>query len=408
MSIASLKSSQKLETPLNTRLIVWVLLFLMPLVGFAIDLIAPSLPPIAQYFHVSNKISGDLVSIYILGYGLGNFLTGFLTDAWGRKLLIRGMLIGFVLCSLLPALFPNMDFLLTMRFFQGVTLGGFAVLIRAVLSDILPAERLVHMGTLIGTMWGLGPVIGPVIGGYLQFYFGWKAGFYFFAIVAFLGLVIVWKIIPETHHHLQPLNVKTIRKNMKEVLSNPLFVMLAVLMGLAYALIITFQTLGPFLIQTVLGHTSIFFGHLALLLGCCFLAATFLCRYLLKKKQPRQIFFGVIHVVFVVVMLGLLAGFFIKDLSQDLNLILMIFISLVTFGCCGFLFPLSMGKGMTLFRHIQGTATAVMYLINMTITSLMSFLVTLIPLKNALPILSVDAGLMVLIVGIYWVVLSKN
>lgn len=405
MSVAS----PKLEvSPVNTRLIVWTLLLLTPLVGFAIDLIAPSLPPIAEYFHVSNKLSGDLVSIYILGYGLGNFLTGFLTDAWGRKILIRSMLIGFILCSLLPALFPNMDFLLTMRFLQGITLGGFAVLIRAVLSDVLPSERLVHLGTLIGTMWGLGPVMGPVIGGYLQFYLGWKAGFYFFAIVAFLGLMIVWKVVPETHHNLQPLNLSTIRKNMKEVVSSHLFVMLAVLMGLAYSLIITFQTLGPFLIQTVLNHSPIFFGHLALFLGVCFLAATFLCRYLLKNNGPRQIFFGVIHTVFLIVLLGWLAGFWIKNLSPDWNLILIILISLVTFGSCGFLFPLSMGKGMTLFRHIQGTAAAVMYLINMGLTSLTSFLVTFIPVKSPLPILSVDMGLMVLIMGIYWVVLSKN
>ncbi len=62
---------------------------------------------------------------------------------------------------------------------QGVTIGAVAVLARAVFADILTAQELVRMGTLIGTMWGIGPVVGPLIGGYLQLYFGWKPVFIF-------------------------------------------------------------------------------------------------------------------------------------------------------------------------------------------------------------------------------------
>lgn len=43
-----------------------------------------------------------------------------------------------------------------------------------------------------------------------------------------------------------------------------------------------------------------------------------------------------------------------------------------------------MGKGISLFRNISGTASAIMYLINMLITSLTAFLASFINIQNSL------------------------
>ncbi len=158
----------------RTSIIVWTLLGLMPIVGMCVDLIAPSLPSMAQSLNISTGIAKDIISIYLIGYGLGNFFTGLLTDSLGRKTLLRLSLLGFFISSLLPVLYPKIEAVLLARFLQGFTIGSVAVVARAILSDILPAEKLVRLGTILGAMWGLGPIIGPAIGGYLQFYFGWK------------------------------------------------------------------------------------------------------------------------------------------------------------------------------------------------------------------------------------------
>ena len=89
-----------------------------------------------------------------------------------------------MLASLAPVVFPSIQVLLIARFLQGVTIGAAAVITRAVYSDILPPEKLIRLGPLLATMWGIGPIIGPMIGGYLQFYFGWQAGFCFFAVIS--------------------------------------------------------------------------------------------------------------------------------------------------------------------------------------------------------------------------------
>ena len=195
--------------------IIILILLLYPLVGMGIDLIAPSLPAISQYFQVSAVMTKNLITLYLLGYALGNFFIGFLSDSFGRrKFLIAGVAV-FVLASLLPIYFLNIYVLLCARFLQGFMIAGVAVIARAILSDVLTTKRLMQTTPMLATMWGIGPVVGPVIGGYLQFYFDWQACFYFFAVFGFIGLIAVSCIIPETHFQRQDLNLNQLKDNFK-------------------------------------------------------------------------------------------------------------------------------------------------------------------------------------------------
>jgi DHA1 family bicyclomycin/chloramphenicol resistance-like MFS transporter len=374
----------------------------MPIVGMAVDLIAPSLPAISKDLNVSNAIAKDVISLYLLGYALGNFFTGFLTDAWGRQKLIRLGLISFVAASLLPVIFKNIEVVLFARLAQGLTIGCVAVIIRAILSDILPSSELTRLGVLIGAMFGLGPVIGPVIGGYLQYYFGYQACFSFFALIALIGFIVVFAIVPETHFNRQSLKIKTIKHNLMEVLTHKHFMALVIIMGSVYSLIITFNTIGPFLIQTKLNYTPVFFGHIALCMGLLFLLATFICRYLLKKYAVEQLFLILINIVFSFTILAVILSFIF-----DNNIYLINIISGVMFFTCGFLFPMSMGKGLSLFRHIAGTATATMYLINIMMTSIIAFILSFIDVGNAIPMMLTYLLLISICMGVYWKIIHK-
>jgi DHA1 family bicyclomycin/chloramphenicol resistance-like MFS transporter len=390
-------------TEKHTQFIIWTLLCLMPIVGMGVDLIAPSLPAIASSLHASRGMAKNLISIYILGYALGNFFAGFMTDAVGRQKLIRLGLLSITLVSLLPLFFPSIHILLLSRFLQGVMIGVTAVVIRAIFSDILPPEKLTRLGTLMGTMWGLGPVIGPVIGGYLQFYLGWEAIFWFFVLIAFIGFIAAFLVVPETHFNRHPLNIKIIKNNMAEVLSHRLFMGLVILTGLGYGLIIVFNTVGPFLIQEKLHYSSVFFGHLSLCLGLAFLLATFVCRYFLKKYTTKQLFFTVINVFFLISIASVVLSYFFET-----SIVFVAIASAIMYFANGFIFPMSLGKGLSLFRHIAGTATSLMYLINMGITSVIAFLVSFVNIHNASHLMWLYFGLLLLSVMVYWGMLREE
>lgn len=359
------------------RLIVWVLLPLLSLNGMAIDLIAPSLPAIASNLQAAASTTKNLITFYLLGLALGNFCSGFLTDALGRKHILRMGLIGFFIVSLLPVIIPKMTILLVARFFQGIAIGTIAVVVRAVTSDILPPEKIVKVGTLMGSMYGFGAVIGPLIGGYLQFYFGWQAGFLFFAIFIFIAFIVVFFVIPETHFQRHPLKLKTIQHHLAEVFGHQQFMVLAMMMGVIYSLVIVFNTAGPFFIQTILHHTPIFFGNMALCLGGTYLGATFACRCYLKKYPVEQLLTAVIYTSFLIAMFSWGAA-----LLFNMNVFFLFGITIAMFFATGFIFPMCMGKGLSLFRHLAGTAASAMFLVNILIQVFFAFLLSLIKVHS--------------------------
>lgn len=381
----------------RTNYIIFIILAFNPLLGMGVDLIAPSLPAIAEHLNVSTTLSKNLIAIYLLGYALGNFTTGVLSDAWGRKKLLLVNLAIFTLISLLPATIADAETLLLARFFQGVGLGAYAVVARSTLSDILPAERLMRLAPFFAMTWGICPIIGPMIGGYLQFYFDWQASFCFFSALGLLALIVLGFTVPETHFNRHPLNISQIGRNFKEILSHNVFVGSIFIMGFIYSMLIVFNTLGPFLIQQTLAHSPVFFGRIALCMGLVFLAGTFLCRHLIKRVSPERIFYMALPIYFLITLVTLILAYFFGK-----SLLVIIVPSLLMFFSAGILYPAGMGKGLSLFRHLAGSSSALMNLVNILIVSLASASMSLVSAKSMFP-LACMYFLLITLAGIcYW------
>lgn len=395
-------SQQQALSPNRMNLVVISILLLYTLVGMGIDLIAPSLPAISANLKASATLSKNIITMYLIGYTCGNFIIGFLSDALGRRnLLVYGLLV-FAIISLMPIYFPHMATVLLARFLQGVSLSSFVVVGRAVFSDILPPDKLISKAVLIATMWGIGPIIGPVIGGYLQYYFGWQACFYFFSIFGFIGFILLFFVVPETHYHRQPLKFLQLLHNFRTIVTHRVFMSTVILMGTSYSLLIAFTTLGPFLIQTELGRSSIYYGHVALYLGFVFLIATIGCRYLTKYYLPDSIFSFVIPLFWVIALVGFIFSYFYSS-----NMFLIILLSLFMFFVTGLIYPAAMGKGLALFRHLAGSGAAVMSLVTMSITSLSAFVMSFVTASSLIPIALFYLGLMSLS-GCVWLFLISR
>ena len=290
----------------------------------------------------------------------------------------------FTVFSLLPAFFPSAGVLLASRFFQGLSLGAFGVLIRAIFSDILPTERLLHTMPMVATMWGIGPVIGPFIGGYLLFYLGWQACFYFFALFGFIAFCALGLLLPETNQKKQSFKLERFRSNLTEVITNRLFIGIILSMAFSYTLLIVFNTLGPFLVQDKMGYSPVDFGHLALLCGAVFLSATLSTRYFIKRYDPLLIYKYAVPVALVAGVVFFVFGFIFKE-----SLVVLMLATFAMFFATGTIYPTGMAKGVALFRHISGSASAVMNLVNFVITALFAASMGWIDAKNVFVLTSV-------------------
>lgn len=76
--------------------------------------------------------------------------------------------------------------------------------------------------------------------------------------------------------------------------------------------------------------------------------------------------------------------------------------SMVMFVGCGVVYPASMGKGITLFRQMAGSGSAVMNLVTVLITTLTAFVMSGIYASSAIPLAWIYVGLVFLGLGCYF------
>ncbi|MRH90147.1 MFS transporter [Nocardia sp. SYP-A9097] len=118
-----------------------------------------------------------VVSGYAVAFAALLTPAGRLADTLGRGRVFLAALAGFALTSLLCALAPGADWLITGRFLQGATA---AFLIPAGLGLVLSATPTERIGVAMAA-WtaagGFAATVGPAVGGALVDWFGWRSVF---------------------------------------------------------------------------------------------------------------------------------------------------------------------------------------------------------------------------------------
>ncbi len=190
-------------------LIAFVVAALSMLAPFTIDTYLPSFPAIAADFGASHAQMQQTMGVYLLAFAVTTLIYGPLSDGFGRRPVIIGALLLYVLGSVGAALSASIGGLLCWRVVQGLSAGAGVVVGRAMVRDVFSghhAQRVLSQAMLI---FALAPAIAPMIGGMLQDWSGWRAVFWFLALLGVSELlVIVWRA-PETlpverRHSLHP------------------------------------------------------------------------------------------------------------------------------------------------------------------------------------------------------------
>jgi EmrB/QacA subfamily drug resistance transporter len=135
-----------------------------------------------------------VVTAYLLASTITTPVAGKLGDMYGRKVVLQGALVVFLVGSALCGLAENMPMLIAFRGLQGLGGGALLVSTQAVIGDIVsPRERGRYAG-LMGGVFGVSTVAGPLIGGLLVDHLSWRWIFYVnlpIGIAAFVVLQLV-------------------------------------------------------------------------------------------------------------------------------------------------------------------------------------------------------------------------
>jgi len=223
---------------------------------FTIDTYLPSFPDIAADFGVDLAAMAQTLSVYLVAFAVTTLMWGPLADSFGRRRVVLGSMLLYVITSFGCASADNFSHLLILRLLQGMAASGGIVIARAVVRDVYEGENARRAMAQVMMMFALAPAAAPIIGGWLHEWLGWRSVFHFLAIYGIATTVLMLWVLPETHppERRQPIHPRSVAGNYAMALRNGRFL----------TLVLTFCFLFGGLFLYIVGSPAIIFDHLGL------------------------------------------------------------------------------------------------------------------------------------------------
>ena len=179
------------------------------------------LPVLALYADELAGATPLLIGLALGVYGLTQAVLqipfGLLSDRLGRKPVIAGGLLLFAVGSIVAASADTIGEVIAGRCLQGS--GAVAAAIMALLADQTREQvRTAAMAT-IGLSIGVAFAVAMVLGPWLAAAFGLSAVFWFTALLAALGLLVLWKLVPPAPRRLRHRDVGIDRRQLATILT---------------------------------------------------------------------------------------------------------------------------------------------------------------------------------------------
>jgi DHA1 family bicyclomycin/chloramphenicol resistance-like MFS transporter len=243
------------------------------LIALSIDMLLPALPAIGATLGVRRANDTQLVvSLLFLGFGVGQFFYGPISESVGRKPAVYVGLSLFSAGCLLALVTRSLPLMLVGRVLQGVGVGGPRAMTIALVRDRYEGRAMARVMSLVMAVFILVPVIAPSIGQAILGVAGWRT---IFGVYLTLGLVLwVWfawrqeeTLDPQRRLTLTP---STITRGAIEVVTNRLAFGYTVAAGLVYGAFIGYLSSVQQILQQLyaLGPKfPLYFATLAIALG---------------------------------------------------------------------------------------------------------------------------------------------
>jgi len=182
------------------------LLTLVAIAGLAaltMNIFLPSLTSISAWYGADYALAQLAISAYLAATAVLQIIIGPLSDRFGRRPIMLGGIIIFILASIGCLIAPGIYSFLAFRMIQATIATGM-VLSRAIIRDMVEPSEAASMIGYVTMGMSLAPMIGPAIGGWLDHLIGWQSSFIILLVCGFGVLALVWFDLGETNRHPSP------------------------------------------------------------------------------------------------------------------------------------------------------------------------------------------------------------
>ncbi|MFI5011913.1 MAG: multidrug effflux MFS transporter [Hyphomicrobiales bacterium] len=353
----------------NSLALTAVLALLTAMGPLSVDMYLPSMPAIARELGTDAAHVQLTLSIFLVGFAVGQFFHGPLSDRFGRKPTLLVGLACYVVASAICAFTRSIELLILARFVQAVAACGPIVIARAIVRDLYEGPRAGREMARMGMIMAVVPAVAPVLGGIMHDLASWRS---IFAVMILVGLGLAYVVatrMPESlkarsPHPVSPLGIL---RSFGDLVGSRIYRAYVGLVSLVYAGLFCFISASSFILQGVYGLSEIVFALVFALNVIGFVAGSMLAsRFAVSRGLDGTIAVGVpLLVIGALLMLAcVLLG---PRSAAEVVVPAMIYMAGV-----GLVLPQALAAAMAPFPDRAGAASSCLGVVQMTFSALVS------------------------------------
>lgn len=255
------------------------------------DMYLPALPAIGDEFLASDRLIQLTIASWFGGATFVQLIVGPLSDRYGRRLILFGGGILFLLSTLGCALVPSIFLLILLRFIQGIGVCTMMVAGYAAVHDLYEDTQAIHILAWMGSAAVIAPAIGPLLGGFILLFGDWRIIFLCLFAIGIVSLLCLWFAMPGKRSLAAraPFEIKHLLRSYKNLFSNRNFLSSSFSFSLAYAGMIGWIAASPFLLIDTLGLTPYEFGWVQVPVFSSYILGALIIKRMLEKVGTEKL-----------------------------------------------------------------------------------------------------------------------
>lgn len=262
-------------------------------------------PEFIRELNINTHQFGLLLSSYTFAAAAAGILATYYVDRFERRQLLLSLYALFIIATFACGLAPNYEALFIARAFAGAFGGILGSLVQTIVADSIPFER---RGKALGTVmaaFSVSTVAGVPLGLFLANHIpslGWRAPFFFIALISSLILYSGYRNIPKIAGHLDHVHEGSRLSQVLKILIAPQHVKAFIFMAL---IMITGFSVIPYIALYFTSNVGISNSYISLIYLCGGVATLMSSRFIghMSDKYGKVTVFRVLAIVSLVPLL---------------------------------------------------------------------------------------------------------